>query len=1345
MKTKSMKIFCRKAACIFLTGAMCATFAAGQFTASAASSDSSSADGSGASGYSLNFENANGKVNLTNIALSNLSDMVFESDGSVTSSTEQTIIVELDATPVSDGGDIDKITAQKNSFLKQLTAKGISYEYKYSYSNVINGVAVTVPLNSISTIKSISGVSSISLSTTYYRPADIESDGSGQSNYSKIYANGIYDSSEYTAQGIDGTGMTVAILDTGLDYTHVAFNPENMNNQYPIDGFTIDTVRDAFINNELMAEKLSGATAQDVYINQKVPFAYDYADSDSDVYASYSQHGTHVAGIVAGKTKENEHYTDKDGNDSGEQFLGVAPEAQLVICKVFTDNLDSPDLGGAKSEDIIAALDDCVALGVDVINMSLGTSAGFSSEALRLSDVEGIDVEGKNLDRVFESIRNKGISLMVAASNDYSAGYGSQFGTNLATNPDSGTVGSPSTYDGAMSVASVNGQYSPYLLANMQDGVGDAIYYEESRNEDSDAYNFLDDMLGKVGEAGSVNSKTFKYVVVPGYGDTTDYTNTVMRALADKEDGEKVIAIVKRGGNGLTFKKKIQTAKSKGADAVIVYNNVSGMIRMSLEDLQDRIPAISVSLDAGELLTGTGSNKRSTGYVTLSRDFEAGPFMNDYSSWGVTPDLQLKPDITSHGGEIISTVAGGYEEMSGTSMACPNLAGFTALLKGYLKNDAKYATLWKGANDTESAVNLAYLTNNIMMSTATTVYDQNKLPYSPRKQGAGLATMDNVFSTNAYLYTKLTDKSDPEYMCADGRPKAELGEDENKTGVYNIVFYVNNFGSSELKFKTKSIFMTETLSKDGLSVAEKAYLFDSKGEWKVGGSKVAEGDVITIAANSTQKIEVTLKLSASEKKYLDDTFKNGMFVEGFLQLESETAGQCSLTLPFMGFYGDWEAAPLLDYDCFEIAKFDKDTSLSYEERPKASVWATQAYSYYWNDKYATPLGSFLYIQDPDKEHTSEYVYTEEEHVAISRFNEYYSETDNKNYCTTTGIRALYAGLLRNAEIVTYTLTNVDTGEIIPDENGNTVREVYRARKAHSSGGSTVPSQVLMEMRTDEMNFDGNGKYRLDYSFYFKYEDYKAGKATDDTFSMSFYVDYEAPILQDTRIRYQDVKDSSGKTTQKIFLDLDVYDNHYPQAVILCYSETKDNDGTNIEALKLATEYITPVLNPKKNSTNTVSIDVTEFYDDYKGNLFVEVQDYAMNYNVYVIEKSYSEGALCPTDWSVSPTLTLDKNTTAKIEVTNLGNANLSNFVWTSDDESIAKVKNGEVFGVSAGTTKINVTGGKSGATVEVTVKESSAKLKTPTISFGSMLNNEYSPVKAQGIVKVNPAQQIPLS
>lgn len=1409
MKLKFTRAMGRRAACIGLSAAMCATFAAGQLTAFAAKGGSGlSANASGI--YSLDFENANGRIDLSQIKIDNMSGDVIQNDGVTADvySLTRTVIVTLQGKPLSERSYAGRsaqleIAEEQQAFLSGLKSAGVYYEFRSSYAAIANAVAIDVKLSELSRIKSIKGVNTVSVGSTYERPKAIKESDGAQKNDSNIYGTGIYNSSSWVDAGYDGSGMTVAVLDTGLDYTHEAFRSAPLETNNPV-SFTYEYV-DEKLRNTVAANatdptpfqsvKNIGASTDDVYVSKKVPFAFDYADRDADVFPSYSQHGTHVAGIVAGKAS---FYTDKDGNiptaTDGEgneynvPFRGVAPEAQLVICKVFTDNLESENIGGAEAVDILDALEDCYNLNVDVINMSLGTSAGFSSRALCPSGMKEEDEEGYLMKSIYERIRNKGISLIVAASNEFSAGYGSAFGTNLTSNPDSGTVGSPSTFAGAMSVASINGQYSSYLLANAYDtngnklGDGEAIYFEESRNEDSDPYDFVDEMLG------DAKSGTFRYVIIPGTGETTDYMPHIKRLLRPKYEGEKVIAVIKRGSS--QFKDKINTAMNVidgldkiGASAVIVYNNVSGLIRMSLGDMRERVPAVSVSLDAGLALINGAKN--SEGYITVDREYSAGPFMNDYSSWGSTPDLKLKPDVTAHGGEITSAVAGGYyDELSGTSMACPNLAGFEAIFKGYLKssNSENIKSLWQKAEDPEGdAFRLTQLTNNIVMSTAVTVYDQNKLPYSPRKQGAGLATLNNVFTTKAYLYTKEEDG-----MCEDGRPKAELGDDPAKNGVYNIKFYVKNFGDTSLTFKTNSIFMTETVGKDNMSVAEMAYLLNSNAQWTVGGGKVTDGGKVTVGAGAEVKIEVTLRLTADEKKYLDGNFKNGMFVEGFLQLLSEDGTQCDLNLPFMGFYGDWKAAPMMDLTCFDVAKDAQNGSLKDEDRAQPRVWATQPFAYYSDEKYTIPLGSFLYLQDEAKEHTSEYVYVDEEHIAVSRdFGEYYGDDDPRNYLTTTGIKALYAGLLRGAEVVTYTLTNVDTGEIIKDERDNETRVIYRANKSYAGGGSAVPTQVLLELRPDELGLAANGKYRLDFNFYFDYRDYEAyvngapdafkdengnthGVYVGNTFSMNFYVDYEAPVLVDSRIRFQNLKDEADRDYQKVWLDLDIFDNHYPQAVILCYADTDDAGAADLTKLKLATEYIIPVLNPRRNTVTTVSIDITDFYDEYRGKLWVEIDDYALNHNTYNIDLNYTKTAsVTPGDFKLIydgkevgdyQIIDIEKNTAFKfrIESSDAGKTgwDMSNFGWSTGNPTVAKVKNGEVFAAGVGSTLLTVTGGTdvNGRTVTKNIMlnvtdEKNVTLKDVNVkaSFGAVANEDDALVKAEGFVDVSSGQKLTLT
>lgn len=1287
----------------------------------------------------ISFSDVTGRADVSGVAIENFGSQVIQNYVKEVAEAEQTVIVKLEqdslltasnnssiATYLSTSAGrkaLYKIEKSQSDFLTKLKISGIDYKVVNTYSTIMNGLTIKVDTTKLSQIKAISGVESVVVSDYYAYPEEVsaettsgssttQADGSAVSNPNNVYTTGIYDSSKYVADGIDGSGMTVAILDTGLDYAHSAFQtmPSAL-------GLTKSQLTNFLASKDFTSESLSAARgniidADDLYVNDKVPFAYDYADSDADVYPSYSNHGTHVAGIVGGSdtsytNSDGEIATDAEGNNI--PFIGVAPNSQLVICKVFTDDFDSSDLGGATTETLLAALEDCVNLGVDVINMSLGTVAGFSSIY-----IEG-DSEGEMLNKVYTSIRDTGISLVCAASNEYSSGYGSVFGTNLASNPDSGTVGSPSTFVGALSVASINGQTSPYMIANESD----AIFFENASDENSVQYDFIEQMIG------TQTSGTFKYVVIPGTGRAADYTSTIRAQIADKTDG-KVIAVVRRGTS--TFQDKVDIAQRMGADAIIIYNNVSGMVRMSVGDLLEPIPAVSVNLDAGRsLIFNENGTSRTSGTLEINTSYQAGPFMNDYSSWGVTSDLKLKPEITAHGGEITSTVPGGYDEMSGTSMASPNLAGFIALLRSQLKKD--YSSL--------SNVEISKMVNQLVMSTAEIVYDQNGLPYSPRKQGAGLAVLDNVFNSKAYLFT-----DEENGGAAEDRPKAELGSDDEKKGEYTINFSVKNTSDTELSFKAETIFMTETISSDGLSVAEQAHLLtDVPSVWSINGRTYADGATFAVAANSTVSIKVDLKLSDAEKSYIDTNFVNGMFIEGFLRLLSATDGQCDLTLPFMGFYGDWKSAPLLDYDAYEIAAFEQDTSYTDETRPHASVWATQAYSQYYNSQYYVPIGSFMYLQDEN----ADQVYANQEHNVLSTYDIYNGEGAADNYMTNTGIYALYAGLLRNAALVTYDMYDKTTGETI------VTGKDYRIGKAYSSSGGS-PAGVITELLTSDLGLLNNGKYEIKFNFYFDADDEENGVEVpeENTFTMSFYVDYEAPVLEGASIRYYDYLDGNTPK-QNVYLDVQIYDNTYAQSVMFCYGVTDTHTG--LLNLNVATDYVTPVYNGNFNGTTTVSIDVTDIVEYKDGvaffpesTMYLRLDDYGLNASVWQVNFGQANTENTPDTFTIAneTSVNLDIYGTHTVQLNYTGDYNLSNFNWGTTRSDIAAVKNGEIVGLSAGTATISVSNGSVSRTIRVVVSDKKRDLATPTISFGNMKNYGDSVVAASGTVEVNAATNFTL-
>ena len=1019
-----------------------------------------------------------------------------------------------------------EINAKKADILSRLDEKGVAYTVGEDYNTLLSGFAVSIKAGDFASTCSVLKKGESAIVGEEYESCKTELVENSVSIYEDT---GIFDSSD---SGYDGSGMVVAVLDTGLDSNHSAFSVNNFTSEKL--GLTYDDVKKV-LNDTVASTLVEGLSVNDVYINEKVPFGFDYADEDPDPYSTHNNHGTHVSGVIVGKD---------------DTITGVAPNAQLVAMKIFSDVMDT-----ARSEWILAALEDCVVLGVDVINMSLGTACGFSRE----SDEE-------ILNGVYDKIREAGISVIVAASNSYSSAYGSEANGNLGltSNPDTGTVGSPGTYDGTMSVASISGTKTPYMLFN-----GEIIYFTESTNGGTDENNFFDTILG------DKDKIKIEYITIPGVGRTADYTGL---------DVEGKIVLVRRGSN--TFEEKAIIAQEQGAAGIIIYNNVSGDIKMNVGDAT--LAVCSISQDDGEVLAA-----KEKGTLEIARKQTSGPFISDFSSWGPTPDLGIKPEITAHGGNILSAVTGGtYDRLSGTSMACPNLAGVVVLLRQYVVE--QFPDI---ANNNAKVSALVY---QLLMSTADIALNTNGSPYAVRKQGAGLANLASALATTAYITTKDADGNEMD------KTKIELGDDPEKTGVYEMSFTINNFGKKKLSYEVGAHIFTEGVSETKTNagettVTEEAYILgDAKFEVVSVENGKLSGNKVTVKAGESAEVKVKITLGDADKKYLDESFENGMYVEGFITLDAKSGTKVDMNVPYLAFYGDWTKAPLFDLNYFETNPDELDEGIDEEDKTKADAYATRPIGGISED-YVSYLGSYYFLQDPSDMD----IPSQMEHISLSN-----------QEGTIHSLRYVWAGLLRNAQRIDISIINKTTGKVVFETTDTDVR------KSYGDGGSIYPANIEIEFDTMDYNLPNNSEYIVRLEGYLDYSE-DGGKNTNEknVFEFPLTMDFEAPTVTDVKYYYE-----YDKTLKKnrLYAEVAVFDNHYSMAGQLGYvAMGEDENGNATPEIVLFEQYMTPIYS-ERNGTTYVKYELTDYVNDIKenainGNSFVlSVYDYALNYATYEI-------------------------------------------------------------------------------------------------------------------------------
>jgi minor extracellular serine protease Vpr len=539
--------------------------------------------------------------------------------------------------------------------------------------------------------------------------------------------------------GLHGEHVKIAVIDTGIDYTHANFGGPGTTAAYNAANATDTLPADASLFGPA-APRVKGGTdlvgdAYDAGAAAGSPALVPHPDPNP---LDCNGHGSHVAGSAAGSgvLADGHTYTGTyDANTiSGNLWTigpGVAPKADIYSIRVF---------GCEGSTDVtVDAIEWAVDNDMDVINMSLGSSFGSADDPSAIASTNAAKA---------------GVIVVASAGN---------------SGPNQYITGSPATADGALSVAANDpSENFPGATITLSNGVSMTAV---NANE----YHFT----GPVSYTVRVITDNPLTTVDPDGADGTRSADESLGCDVGSFGGPlpaNTIAVVNRGTCARVAKAIF--GQQAGAAAVVMVNNattlppVEGPITSNPDDgtpFTVTIPFLGVrglpttaTSDGGKLRAANGLGATVAPTAIPNTNFKG---FADFSSGGPrTGDSFLKPDVTAPGVSIVSTASGsgnGAATLSGTSMASPHAAGVAALTK-----QAHPQRQWK-VRDLKAAI-------------INTADPAGVLGYRTSRGGAGLVQPAQSTRTQAVAYVKNGLGVSLNYGYS------ELDEDYSKTLVLKI-------------------------------------------------------------------------------------------------------------------------------------------------------------------------------------------------------------------------------------------------------------------------------------------------------------------------------------------------------------------------------------------------------------------------------------------------------------------------------------------------------------------------------------------------------------------------------
>lgn len=738
-----------------------------------------------------------------------------------------------------------------------------------SFCAITNGFSFSAPLSAKKQLERLSGVGSVTVAgeEKFHPAARTVSDPEDEKEtfFGDAYKTTLHPEEAYDA-GYTGKNTLIAVIDSEFDMEHEAFSVKP-----PVITYDRDYV--STINQITPLNIDPKYTLHDLFYNDKIIYAYDYGENDNDCADSENYHGTHVSAIAAGDSGDNSEY----------HYHGVAYDSQLALFKICNTN------GLLKDEAIVAALDDAVKLGPDVINCSFGARKYLQYE-----------YEGKSL---YDKLAELDIAVVAAAGNDSFNGSHVGYETIPADYVHYGTIGTPSSMDGLLAVA-----------ACQPDGLYQHTASFEFNHELTVPAEMISLYIEGIEELSPLSAERAAGRIRQEDGEEDENDSDYRYLYLNADGSEESLRGVKLNGEYLIlnrgsvpFEDMLKNAILHGCIGLAVIDNDQPITYDTDHEGDTALFLLPSSQRAYLEAHPKGVLKVNIEETLVQNDNPRKGRMTDFSSMGVRSDLTLKPDIAAPGDMILSAAyEDRYMEMSGTSMATPCMAGVYAIMKQYLdETDAA------DAFDAASTVELIY---QLLMSTADPLVAENssentpKTYYSPRSQGAGAVNLGKAIHTRIYL------------SVDDHRPKVSLKD--NPDGIYQFSFQLNSFSERPILYQLDMALQTDGYQTETDKKTQQTYLANTlkpvsildraQVSYYVNGEAVQE---VVVQPDETVTVSVSLRLDPSFIRENTAVFTNGFFVDGFVFLRSEE--EPSLSLPFAGFCGDWEKAPVFTANAYD--------------------------------------------------------------------------------------------------------------------------------------------------------------------------------------------------------------------------------------------------------------------------------------------------------------------------------------------------------------------------------------------------------------------------------------------